>query len=119
MPRYTDLGTMVDINTLTKRYYTIAEVSKMFDVAKSLLRYWEGEFKEIQPRKDRGGVRRYTSKDIEQIKKIYGLVKERGFTIDGARKELSKGKSSSKDQDDLRFRLSLVLERLKRLRAQI
>jgi len=110
---------MVDISTLTKRYYTIAEVSEMFDVAKSLLRYWEGEFKQIQPRKDRGGVRRYTAKDIEQVQRIYDLVKERGFTIDGARKELSSGKSTKKSEGELKLRLGLVLERLKKMRSQL
>jgi len=110
---------MVDITTLTKRYYTIAEVSKMFGVAKSLLRYWEGEFKEIQPRKDRGGVRRYTAKDIEQVQQIYDLVKERGFTIEGARKELSTGKTSKKSSNELKLRLALVLERLKKVREQL
>ncbi len=110
---------MVDITTLTKRYYTIAEVSKMFGVAKSLLRYWEGEFKEIQPRKDRGGVRRYTAKDIEQVQHIYDLVKKRGFTIEGARKELSSGKNSKKSNSELKLRMSLLLERLKKVREQL
>ncbi len=109
---------MIDIATLTKRYYTIAEVSEMFDVAKSLLRYWEGEFKEIQPRKDRGGVRRYTIKDVENINKIYDLVKVRGFTIDGARKELTGGRSTNKKKK-VKLRLEKVLSRLKALREQI
>lgn len=110
---------MVDISTLTKRYYTIAEVSKIFGVAKSLLRYWEGEFKEIQPRKDRGGVRRYTAKDIEQIKKIYELVKERGFTIEGARKEMAGPTKGDADLGEIKARMSSVLDRLVRLRKQL
>jgi len=110
---------MIDTTTLTKRYYTIAEVGKMFGVAKSLLRYWEGEFKEIQPRKDRGGVRRYTAKDIEQIKRIYELVKDRGFTIEGARKELAAAKEPTVNSGDLKLRLNLVLERLKQLRKTL
>lgn len=115
----TPTTTMVDTSTLTKRYYTIAEVSVMFDVAKSLLRYWEGEFKEIQPRKDRGGIRRYTVKDVEHINKIYDLVKVRGFTIDGARKELStKGKSSS-SKSDLKLKLKAIQKRLMVLRDAI
>lgn len=91
----------------------------MFDVAKSLLRYWEGEFKEIQPRKDRGGVRRYTAKDIEQIKKIYELVKTRGFTIEGARKEMSSPSQPETDFGEIRGRLNMVLERLRQLREKL
>lgn len=111
--------TIVDTSALTKRYYTIAEVSAMFDVAKSLLRYWEGEFKEIQPRKDRGGIRRYTVKDVEHINKIYDLVKVRGFTIDGARKELSiKGKKSP-SKTDIKLKLQAIQKRLIELRDAI
>ena len=91
----------------------------MFEVAKSLLRYWEGEFKEIQPRKDRGGVRRYTAKDIEQIKKIYELVKQRGFTIEGARKELAGTKSQPRDTSDIKQKLLHIADRLRRLRDQV
>lgn len=91
----------------------------MFDVAKSLLRYWEGEFKEIQPRKDRGGVRRYTAKDIEQIKKIYELVKTRGFTIEGARKEISNPSQPETDFGEIRGRMNMVLERLRQLREKL
>ena len=107
---------MVDTSTLTKRYYTIAEVSAMFDVAKSLLRYWEGEFKEIQPRKDRGGIRRYTVKDVEHINKIYDLVKVRGFTIEGARKELSTKSKKSTSKIDIKNKLQAIHKRLTTLR---
>lgn len=110
---------MVDTSTLTKRYYTIAEVSVMFDVAKSLLRYWEGEFKEIQPRKDRGGIRRYTVKDVEHINKIYDLVKVRGFTIEGARKELSSKNKKSPAKIDLKNKLQDIHKRLTALRDAI
>lgn len=108
----------VDTSKLTKRYYTISEVSEMFNVAKSLLRYWEGEFKEIQPRKDRGGIRRYTVKDVEHINNIFDLLKNRGFTIDGARKELS-GVSSASKKSSVKKKLQLTLARLKELRDQL
>lgn len=111
--------TMVDTSTLTKRYYTIAEVSAMFDVAKSLLRYWEGEFKEIQPRKDRGGIRRYTVKDVEHINHIYDLVKVRGFTIEGARKELSSASRSKMNKAQLKDKLLSIQNRLKELRDRL
>ena len=109
----------VDTTKLNKRYYTIAEVSTMFDVAKSLLRYWEGEFKQIQPRKDRGGTRRYTVKDVEHINKIFDLLKNRGFTIDGARKELAEISATPHKTRGLKKRLQSILDRLKSLRSDL
>lgn len=75
---------------LTKLYYTIGEVSELFGVSASLLRYWETEFSILKPQKNRKGDRRYIKKDIHQIERIYTLVKERGFTLEGAKKELKK-----------------------------
>lgn len=75
---------------LTKLYYTIGEVSELFGVSASLLRYWESEFSILKPQKNRKGDRRYIKKDIHQIERIYTLVKERGFTLEGAKKELKK-----------------------------
>lgn len=74
---------------LTKLYYSIGEVAEMFGVAPSLLRYWQGEFPGLQPATNRKGDRRYTKKDIHYIEKIYELVKVNGYTLEGARKELS------------------------------
>jgi len=110
---------MINTKTLTKRYYTISEVSDMFDVAKSLLRYWESEFKEIQPRKDRGGTRRYTAKDIQKIDRIYDLLKVRGFTIEGARKELTHSTKRITPKSEIKAKLKSVLERLIALRDQL
>lgn len=75
---------------LTKLYYTMGEVSEMFDVNPSLIRYWDKEFKALKLKKNKKGDRRFTVKDIELIAEIYTLVKERGFTIDGAKTELFK-----------------------------
>ena len=110
---------MIDVTKLTKRYYTIAEVSELFGVAKSLLRFWEGEFSEIQPRKDRGGIRRYTVKDILRIEEIYQLLKVRGFTIEGAKKELASTKPSDKTTSDVKLKLTKALEQLKALREKL
>lgn len=73
---------------LTKLYYSIGEVSEMFDVTNSLIRYWETEFYQLKPKKNRRGDRQFTVKDIHVIERIYTLVKERGFTLDGAKKEM-------------------------------
>ena len=74
---------------LTKLYYSIGEIADLFDVNTSLIRYWEKEFQNLHPKKNKSGVRKYTTKDIAEFHKIYELVKEQGFTIDGARKHLS------------------------------
>ena len=79
---------------LTKLYYSIGEVSEMFSVSNSLIRYWETEFKILKPTKNSKGDRRFMVKDIRNLERIYTLVKERGFTLDGARKELSSKKKS-------------------------
>ena len=70
----------------------------MFQVANSLIRYWESEFKVLRPTKNARGERKYTKKDIEIIAQIYTLLKERGFTIEGANKELMLQKQSSKEK---------------------
>lgn len=73
---------------LTKLYYSIGEVSEMFGVTNSLVRYWEAEFTHLRPNKNRRGDRQFTVKDIHVIERIFTLVKERGFTLDGAKKEM-------------------------------
>lgn len=73
---------------LTKLYYTIGEVSDMFGVNPSLIRFWEKEFSIIQPKKNKKGNRLFTPKDIGNFNKIYQLVKVQGFTLEGAKKAL-------------------------------
>lgn len=74
---------------LTKRYYTISEVAKMFDVSKSLIRFWETEFDALKPYKNSKGDRRFTAQNIDQLKIIYNLVKEKGYTLKGAKQEIN------------------------------
>ena len=75
-----------------KLYYKIGEVSEMLNVNPSLIRFWEKEFSTIKPKKNRRGNRVFTAKDIEELKKIYNLVKEQGHTLDGARRILKNNK---------------------------
>ena len=84
----------MELDLPEKRYYTIGEVAKAFEVNTSLLRYWEKEFKEIQPKKKTSGVRKYTPQDVQNIKLIYHLLKEKGMTIEGAKNQLKDSKSS-------------------------
>ena len=111
---------MIDKDQLTKRYYNISEVARLFGVTNSLLRYWEGEFKTIQPVKGRNGIRRYTKEDIEKIEKVYDLVKVRGFTIDGAKKELKRSRTVRKStKSNLLLRLQNIKKRLETIRASL
>ena len=70
---------------IEKLYYSIGEVAEMFNVAPSLIRFWESEFEIIQPKKNRKGNRQFTKEDIGHVKLIYHLVKEKGFTLTGAK----------------------------------
>ncbi|MBL4706809.1 MAG: MerR family transcriptional regulator [Flavobacteriales bacterium] len=82
----------------TKLYYSIGEVSKMFDVNASLIRFWEKEFSIIKPKKNKKGNRLFTKKDIDNLHIIYNLVKERGFTLEGAKKKMKENKSNKIDE---------------------
>jgi DNA-binding transcriptional MerR regulator len=83
---------------IEKKYYSIGEVATMFKVAPSLIRYWEGEFDIINPKKDRKGNRRYTKPDIQKIKYIYHLVKEKGYTLQGAQEVIKAGTDQGFDK---------------------
>ena len=91
-----------------KLYYTIGEVSDMFNVNQSLLRYWETEFKTINPKRSPKGTRYYSQKDIEEIKLIHYLLKERKMKI-----QVLKHKREST------VRSQQVVERLKSLRSEL
>jgi DNA-binding transcriptional MerR regulator len=105
----------IDTEKLDKLYYTIGEVAEMFGVSRSLLRYWENEFAFLTPRKNRKGDRLFTKENIQQIQIIFNLVKERGFTLEGAKQELRKEKGSLTEKFDLVDRLKSILNRLKGL----
>ena len=71
-----------------KLYYSIGEVSKAFNVNASLIRFWEKEFEYLNPKKNVKGTRRYSSMDIEELQVIHHLVKEKGYTLEGAKDQL-------------------------------
>jgi DNA-binding transcriptional MerR regulator len=106
-----------DFSHLTKRYYTIGEVAEMFGVSKSLIRYWETEFDMLKPHKNSKGDRLFTRKNIEQFAQIYHLVKEQGFTLEGARKALKNPapRTSAKASPALLKRLQEIRNGLKNL----
>ena len=85
---------VIDTQNLTKLYYSIGELADMLDVNASLLRFWEKEFKLKVSKRNKKGNRLYSVKEIEEINKIYALVKVQLFTLDGAKKAIkSKDKS--------------------------
>lgn len=94
-----------------KRYYSIGEVAKAFGVNNSLLRFWEKEFDQIKPKKKQSGIRKYTPEDVKSIQLVYHLVKEKGLTIDGAKKQLK-----MQSQDDPK---TVLLEKLQKLKADL
>lgn len=82
-------------DNLTRIYYTIGEVAHMFNVNTSLIRFWEKEFDIIQPKKNKKGNRLFTQKDVDNFHLIFNLVKERGYTLKGAREKLKKNPEDS------------------------
>ena len=81
-----------------KLYYSIGEVSKIFNVSASLIRFWETEFEILKPRKNKKGNRLFSKKDIENLKLIYHLVKEKRYTIEGARAKLKGNRDLNMDK---------------------
>ena len=95
-----------------KLFYSMGEVAEMFDVNASLIRHWESKFDCIRPHKNKKGNRMFSPEDVEKLKQIYHLVKERGMTLDGANKVM---KSSRKELS----RETELLERLQRIRSTL
>lgn len=110
---------MIQTQELTKLYYSIGEVAAMFEVNTSLIRFWEKEFKTIQPKKNRKGNRMFTPKDIEQFQVIYHLLKERGFTIEGAKKKLKDNKEETFNATELVNKLQYVRSELEKIKKQL
>jgi len=92
----------------TKRYWTISEVAEQFDVNASLLRYWEKEFSALDPKKQGSGKRAYTARDIEIIAVLHDLLKNRGYTIDGAKRQLKQALKEHHQVEGLRQRLEAI-----------
>lgn len=109
--RFTNIKTIKDIE-MEKLLYSMGEVTEMFDVNASLIRYWESKFDCIKPHKNKKGNRMFTPSDVENFKLIYHLVKEKGMTLEGANKAMKRrGKK-------VRSEIS-ILERLQSIRAML
>jgi DNA-binding transcriptional MerR regulator len=102
-----------------KILYSIQEVAEMFDVNASLLRYWEKEFDSIRPYKSEKGTRQYRKEDIESIRLVYHLVKEKGLTLTGAKQKLKDNKENVVHVEEIVHHLKSVRSELLALRDEI
>jgi len=99
---------MVDQQKSGKLFYSIGEVARMFNVNTSLIRFWETEFDIIKPKKNKKGNRLFTQADVDNFHVIFHLVKERGFTLEGAKKKLKENKEETFNNADIVKRLKSI-----------
>ncbi len=97
---------------MEKLFYSISEVAEMFSVNQSNLRFWEKEFKQLQPKRNAKGTRFYKPEDIQVIKQIIYLVNEQKLTLDGARRKMNQKKDVVAKQQE-------IVERLKNIREEL
>jgi DNA-binding transcriptional MerR regulator len=92
---------MKPVGKIEKIYYTIGEVAELFEVNPSLIRFWETEFDILNPQKNKKGNRLFTKKDLNNIRIIYHLVKEKGYTLQGARERIKGNKEDVEKQVEI------------------
>ena len=109
----------MQLNLPEKRYYTIGEVANAFGVNTSLIRFWEKEFDAIKPKKNAKGNRKFTPDDVSKIKLIYHLVKERGFTLEGAKIHLKEEKQKILHNFDIINKLEGIKAELIKIKNQL
>ncbi len=102
-----------------KRYYGIGEVAKAFGVNTSLIRFWEKEFDVLKPKKNAKGNRKFTPEDIKNLKFIYHLVKERGFTLEGAKTHLKEEKKQALSNFEIISKLEDVKNQLTKIKEHL
>ena len=100
-------------------YYTIGDVAESFGVNESTLRYWEDEFDIITPRRSSRGVRFYNQEDIDNVRLVYYLLKEKGLTLAGAKKQLRENRSGVIRSNEIISRLKSVREELCGIRNEL
>ncbi len=102
-----------------KRYYGIGEVAEAFGVNTSLIRFWEKEFDVLKPKKNAKGNRKFTPEDIKNLKLIYYLVKERGFTLEGAKTHLKEEKQKTLNNFEIISKLEDIKSELIKIKNQM
>ncbi len=104
---------------IEKVYYTIGEVSELFEVNPSLLRFWEKEFDILKPQKNKKGNRLFTKQDLDNLKIIYHLVKERGYTLQGAREKIKQNKEGIEKNLEIVESLQQIKQYLLDIKAEL
>jgi DNA-binding transcriptional MerR regulator len=109
----------MQIDLQDKRYYKIGEVAKAFGVNTSLIRFWENEFEVLKPKKNKKGNRLFTPEDLENLKMIYFLVKEKGFTLEGAKNKLKENPDEVFSKHKIIMRLEEIKNELVQIKNQL
>ena len=104
---------------IEKLYYSISEVAEMFGVNTSLIRYWENEFDSIKPHKNKKGNRMFTKEDIEDVRLVYYLVKERGMTLKGAQQKIKENKNDTMQEHEIVSRLKNIRQMLLEIKDEL
>jgi len=102
-----------------KRYYSMGELAKAFDVNASLIRFWDKEFDILKPKKNAKGNRMFTPEDVKNLQLIYHLVKERGFTLDGAKTHLKASQQKTLDSFDIINKLEGIKAQLTQIKNEL
>ncbi|MEN8125331.1 MAG: MerR family transcriptional regulator [Bacteroidota bacterium] len=102
-----------------KRYFKIGEIAKAFGVNASLIRFWENEFVILKPKKNNKGNRLFTQEDVKNLKLIYHLVKEKGFTLEGAKNKLKENPEKISNDHQLIVRLETIKNELLNIKNQL
>ena len=102
-----------------KRYYSIGELAKAFDVNASLIRFWDKEFDILKPKKNAKGNRMFTPEDVKNLQLIYHLVKERGFTLEGAKTHLKEGQKKTLDKFEIISKLESIKAQLTSIKNEL
>lgn len=109
----------MQVNLPDKRYYKIGEVANAFGVNTSLIRFWENEFEVLKPKKNKKGNRLFTPEDLENLKMIYFLVKEKGFTLEGAKNKLKENPDEVFSRHKIIMRLEEIKNELTEIKNQL
>lgn len=102
-----------------KRYYSMGELAKAFDVNASLIRFWDKEFDILKPKKNAKGNRMFTPEDVKNLQLIFHLVKERGFTLEGAKAHLRAGQKKTLDTFDIISKLEGIKAQLTQIKNEL
>jgi DNA-binding transcriptional MerR regulator len=102
-----------------KLYYSIGELAKAFDVNTSLIRFWDKEFDVLKPKKNAKGNRKFTPEDVKNLQLIYHLVKERGFTLEGAKTHLKENQKKTLDKFEIITKLESIKNELIKFKGDL